>query len=79
MRDCGLVREGYRADLVLFDEGGIRDRATFAEPKQPAQGIRAVLVNGVFAVDEVKATGARAGRTMRLRKKGDEGRKWEVS
>lgn len=67
LRDRGLVREGYRADLVLFDAETIRDAATFADPKQPATGIRAVLVNGVFAVEEGKATGARAGRTIRLK------------
>jgi len=79
MKDRGLVREGYRADLVLFDADSIRDRATFTEPKQPAQGIRAVLVNGIFAVDEGKPTGARAGRTVRMRKGDGESGKWEVS
>ncbi|KAK0940275.1 hypothetical protein LTR29_008174 [Friedmanniomyces endolithicus] len=64
MRDRGLVKEGYRADLVLFDADEIRDRATFVQPKQAAAGIRAVLVNGVFAVDEGQPTGARAGRTL---------------
>ncbi|KAK0250694.1 hypothetical protein LTS09_014243 [Friedmanniomyces endolithicus] len=77
MRDRGLVKEGYRADLVLFDAEGIRDRATFVEPKQPAAGIRAVLVNGVFAVDEGKPTAARAGRTVRMKRKGDGGT-WTV-
>ncbi|KAK0979457.1 hypothetical protein LTR91_001412 [Friedmanniomyces endolithicus] len=77
MRDRGLVKEEYRADLVLFDAEGIRDRATFVEPKQPAAGIRAVLVNGAFAVDEGKPTGARAGRTVRMKRKG-EGRTWTV-
>ncbi|TKA66142.1 hypothetical protein B0A55_09795 [Friedmanniomyces simplex] len=52
MRDRGLVKEGFRADLVLFDADAIRDRATFAEPKQAAAGICAVMVNGVFAVDD---------------------------
>jgi N-acyl-D-amino-acid deacylase len=52
VKDRGMIREGYRADLVLFDPEEIRDVATFANPKQPASGIRAVLVNGVFAVDE---------------------------
>ncbi|RYP41924.1 hypothetical protein DL767_000661 [Monosporascus sp. MG133] len=72
LRDRGLVREGYKADLVLFDAEAIRDAATFADPKQPAKGIRTVLVNGQFAVDEGKPTGARAGRTIRL-KGGEDG------
>jgi len=66
LKDRGLVQEGYRADLVLFDPHIIRDKATFTDPKQAAEGIRSVLVNGVFAVDEGKPTGARGGRTVRL-------------
>jgi N-acyl-D-amino-acid deacylase len=65
VRDRGLVKEGYRADLVVFDPDEIRDVATYSNPKQPACGIRAVLVNGQFAVDEGKATGSRNGRTIR--------------
>ncbi|KAF2763600.1 putative D-aminoacylase [Teratosphaeria nubilosa] len=71
LQDRGLVKEGYKADLVLFDPEEVRDRATFADPQQPAQGIRTVLVNGVFAVDEFEATGGRAGRTVRMRKSGE--------
>ena len=65
--DRGLVKEGYRADLLLFDADTIRDVATFAAPEVPAAGIRMVLVNGKIAVDEGKPTGQRAGRTVRLR------------
>ncbi|KAK7757590.1 hypothetical protein SLS62_000605 [Diatrype stigma] len=78
LRDRGLVREGYRADLVLFDAETVRDAATYADPKQPAKGIRAVLVNGVFAVEEGRATGARAGRTIRLREERDKSGKFVV-
>jgi N-acyl-D-amino-acid deacylase len=67
LKDRGLVKEGYRADLVLFDADSIRDVATFAVPEVPAAGIRMVLVNGRVAVDEGKPTGERAGRTIRLR------------
>lgn len=71
LRDRGLVKEAYRADLVLFDAETILDVATFAEPKQPATGIRIVMVNGQVVVDEGEATGIRAGKTIRLREKGD--------
>ncbi|CZT21568.1 uncharacterized protein RCC_07431 [Ramularia collo-cygni] len=67
MRDRGLVREGLRADLVLFNPESVSDVATYANPKQPASGIRFVFVNGIAAVDEGAATGARAGKTVRLR------------
>lgn len=75
--DRGLVREGYRADLVLFDEEEIRDVATFADPERAAKGIRTVLVNGSLAVDEGKPTRARAGRTIRMQKSGNAG-EWQV-
>lgn len=66
LRDRGLVKEGYHADLVLFDAESIRDAATFAVPEQPAKGIRTVMVNGTIALDEGRPTGARAGKTIRL-------------
>jgi N-acyl-D-amino-acid deacylase len=74
LQDRGLVKVGYRADLVLFDADTILDIATFAVPERPAAGIRTVLVNGRFAVDEGKATRQRAGRTIRLHASvGDDG------
>jgi N-acyl-D-amino-acid deacylase len=74
LRDRGLIREGYRADLVLFDANTILDVATFAVPERPAAGIRMVLVNGRIAVDEGKALGTRAGRTIRLRESAVDGK-----
>lgn len=65
----GLVKEGYAADLVLFDSATIADRATFAQPRQPAIGIHAVYVNGRAAISAGRPTGIRAGRT--LRRQGD--------
>lgn len=66
-KDRGLVKEGYRADLVVFDPDTILDVATYKNPQQPAAGIKAVLVNGEFAVDDGKPTHARDGRTIRSR------------
>ncbi|MCX2747189.1 D-aminoacylase [Arthrobacter sp. MI7-26] len=61
----GLVREGYAADVVLFDPETIRDEATFENPRQAATGIQYVFVNGTVAIDGGKPTGARAGRALR--------------
>ncbi|OFI36915.1 N-acyl-D-amino-acid deacylase [Arthrobacter sp. SW1] len=61
----GLVREGYAADLVLFDPETVRDTATFENPRQAAAGIEYVFVNGTAAIDGGKPTGARAGRALR--------------
>jgi N-acyl-D-amino-acid deacylase len=74
LRDRGLIKEGYRADLVLFDADAILDVATFAAPERPAAGIRMVLVNGELALDAGKATGNRAGRTIRLQASAEHGK-----
>jgi N-acyl-D-amino-acid deacylase len=65
LADRGLVREGYAADLVLFDPDTVADRATFAEPRQAATGIPYVLVNGTPVIDEGRHTGALAGHSIR--------------
>lgn len=57
----GLIREGFKADMVLFDPAMVRDTATFTSPVQPAEGIAAVWVNGVLSYAAGKATGLRAG------------------
>lgn len=60
----GRIREGYFADLVLFDPARIRDTATFDDPIRPAEGIEAVWVNGELAYTPDGATGKRAGRFL---------------
>jgi amidohydrolase/N-acyl-D-amino-acid deacylase len=61
----GYLREGFAADLVLFDPAAIRDTATFTSPQQPAEGIAGVWVAGVMTWQEGVATGERAGRFLR--------------
>ena len=65
LRDRGLIRAGYAADLVLFDPETIRDAATYEEPRQQAKGIEYVFVNGVAVLAEGRHTGALAGRALR--------------
>jgi len=60
----GLVREGYWADLVVFDPEKIEDRATFEKPHQYAEGFQAVLVNGEPVVLDGAHTGAKPGRIL---------------
>ena len=62
--DRGLLREGYQADLVLFDPQQVRDTATFTSPIACADGIQAVWVNGVLSYQQGAVTGARAGRFL---------------
>lgn len=61
----GLVRQGYAADLVLFDPETVSDAATFDQPRQPAVGIHYVFVNGEAAIDGGRPIGIRAGRALR--------------
>jgi len=63
--DRGVLREGAYADLVLFDPATVKDRATFAQPKQPAAGIATVFVNGRAVWQEGRPTGARPGRVLK--------------
>ncbi|WP_285353521.1 D-aminoacylase [Pseudomonas sp. ME-P-057] len=60
----GLVREGYWADLVLFNPETVRDVADFKEPKRAAEGIDAVWVNGHLSYAEGKPQGERQGRFL---------------
>ena len=64
LAERGLIRNGYFADLVLFDPERIIDTATFSDPARPAEGITAVWVNGVLSYANRVATGVRGGRFL---------------
>lgn len=66
LRDRGLVREGFAADLVIFDDTTIADRATFEQPHQYPTGISYVIVNGEMVLADGKLTGARPGQALRI-------------
>lgn len=64
-RDRGLVREGMAADLVIFDEKTVADRATFERPHQYPVGILYVIVNGKLVLDGDALTAEHPGRMLR--------------
>jgi N-acyl-D-amino-acid deacylase len=64
LADRGWIREGYSADLVLFDPATVRDVATFDDPVRPSIGIEAVWVNGSLSYRNQTPTGQRAGRFL---------------
>lgn len=66
-RGRGLVREGFAADLVVFDPARVQDKATYTQPHQYSEGLDFVLVNGVVMVDNGALTEARGGRILRHR------------
>ncbi|MEV7000001.1 D-aminoacylase [Streptomyces sp. NPDC093982] len=63
--DRGLVREGYRADLVLFDPRTVAAGSTFEEPRRLPTGIPYVLVDGRFVIEDGRRTDVLAGRAVR--------------
>jgi N-acyl-D-amino-acid deacylase len=64
LADRGQVKEGYAADLVLFDED-VDESATFEKPMQAAKGIDTVIVNGQAVWRGGKPTGARPGKVLK--------------
>ncbi|MEV6617710.1 D-aminoacylase [Streptomyces sp. NPDC051051] len=63
--DRGLVREGYRADLVLFDPRTVAAGSSYDAPRTPPTGIPYVLVDGRFVIEDGRRTDVLAGRAVR--------------
>jgi N-acyl-D-aspartate/D-glutamate deacylase len=61
----GVLREGYAADVVVFDPVRIADRASYDDPHRYADGISTVLVHGEVVIDGGDHTGALPGRVLR--------------
>ena len=64
LTDRGVLREGMKGDLVIFDPKTVRDVATFERPHQYAEGVIAVVINGQIAFEDGKMTTARPGRIL---------------
>lgn len=65
IRNRGYLKQGYFADVVIFDPKIIRDKATFDNPHQYAEGVEHVLVNGVLVLEDGESTGLFGGRVVR--------------
>jgi dihydroorotase/N-acyl-D-amino-acid deacylase len=63
--DRGLLREGFLADVVIFDPTTIVDNATYTKPHQISTGVETVIVNGVRVWSGGRHTGAKPGRVLR--------------
>ncbi len=63
--DRGLLKQGFFADVVIFDPASIRDEATFESPQRVATGVRYVMVNGEIVLDENGITTKLPGRAIR--------------
>jgi N-acyl-D-amino-acid deacylase len=65
LQNRGLLKEGMAADIVVFDEASVTDRATFDKPHAYSKGFHYVIVNGTITVANEQHTGARAGKALR--------------
>ena len=65
LKNMGLLREGFRANVVVFNPDIVKDEATFTDPHRFPSGIPYVVCNGVFTVDKGKHTGKLPGRMLR--------------
>ena len=64
IKDRGLVREGYKADLMLFNPKTLKDNSDMAHPFERCSGLEAVMVNGVFALEDSELKGTLSGRVL---------------
>ncbi|MFO7963264.1 MAG: amidohydrolase family protein [Desulfobacterales bacterium] len=66
MKGRGKIETGAYADIVVWDKSGIKDDATYSDPHHYSEGVEWLLVNGVIAIENKKATRNRGGRALRV-------------
>ncbi len=66
VKERGLLKPGYFADITIFNPDTIIDKGTYVEPRQYPEGIEYVFVNGTLAVKEGKPTDATSGKVLKL-------------
>ncbi|WP_346235982.1 N-acyl-D-amino-acid deacylase family protein [Niabella insulamsoli] len=64
LHDRGLLKQGMAADIVIFDEAEVEDRATYKQPHAYSKGFHYVVVNGKLTVNQSRHNGTRAGRAL---------------
>jgi N-acyl-D-aspartate/D-glutamate deacylase len=66
LEDRGWIKEGYIADILVFNPETIRDKGTWQQPHQYSEGVEHLLINGKFAIENGKYTGILPGKPIRL-------------
>lgn len=66
LSDRGFIKEGYAADIVIFNADEIKDQSTFNDPHQYSTGIKYVLVNGKIILEDGKQNEVREGKILKL-------------
>jgi N-acyl-D-amino-acid deacylase len=65
LKERGMLKEGFIADIVVFDENEVTDMSTFENPHQYAKGFKYILVNGALTIDNGIHNGTRKGVAIR--------------
>ena len=65
LKDRGQIKQGFAADVAVFDPARVRETNSFEKPKSYAEGVPYVLVNGVVVIDNGQHTGAKPGKALR--------------
>lgn len=68
LKDRGLLKEGFAADIVIFNEKEVQDLSTYDKPHAYSKGFKYVVVNGQLVVEEGKHNGNRSGKTLSSKK-----------
>ena len=66
IRDRGLVKEGCKADLVLFNPKTLKDNSSLEKPFEVCSGLESVMVNGAFAFRNGRLTHSQSGSVVRF-------------
>jgi N-acyl-D-amino-acid deacylase len=64
LNDRGLLREGFAADILIFDEKEVQDLSTYEKPHAYSKGFKYVIVNGLLVVENEKHLGTRSGKAL---------------
>ncbi|MGZ3956206.1 MAG: amidohydrolase family protein, partial [Flavisolibacter sp.] len=64
LNDRGLLKEGYAADVLIFDENEVQDLSTYEKPHAYSKGFKYVIVNGQLVVEDEKHLGTRSGKAL---------------
>jgi N-acyl-D-aspartate/D-glutamate deacylase len=66
MKDRGLLKKGYKADIVVFDPETVKDKGTHSDARQYSTGTEYVIVNGKISIEEGKYNGILNGKLLLL-------------
>ncbi len=65
LKDRGILKEGFFADITIFDQNAIAEKATFTDPHNYSKGIKYVLVNGKLTLKDGEHVGAMNGKILK--------------